>query len=266
MRHARGLSDDRAAPRRIAAPGLTLTLSPSVPSNSPTARVAVYFAPPHGSAWWRFGAHWVGRDERHDLPLPQTAVAGMAPAEFHALTRQARRYGFHATLHAPFTLRAGASESDLLACLRDLTARHDPVALGPLDAVHAGGFVALRPRAAPTALAALEAALLDACAPLRAPLTEPEIARRRATGLTPAQDALLLRDGYPYVRSEFRFHLTLSDRCSAEVAAPLRAAAARACEELQAGTPLVLDRLALFHEAAPEAAFVRGAECELGGG
>jgi hypothetical protein len=243
-----------------------MTLATPTLSHASTARVAVYYAPPCDSGWWRFGAHWLGRDDVTDAPLQQPVVAGCEPAAFHALTQQARRYGFHATLRSPFTLADGASLADLHARLRALAATQAAVPLGPMDVVHVDGFIALRPRAAPPGLAELEAAVLDACAPLLAPLTDAEIARRRAADLTPAQDALLLRDGYPYVRSEFRFHLTLTDRCSAEVAAPLRAAAARGCADLQADTPLVLDRLVLFHEAAPGAAFVRGAEFVLGGG
>jgi hypothetical protein len=43
-------------------------------------------------------------------------------------------------------------------------------------------------------------------------LSEAQLARRREGGLTPAQDALLLRWGYPYVMEEFRFHITLTGK------------------------------------------------------
>jgi hypothetical protein len=36
------------------------------------------------------------------------------------------------------------------------------------------------------------------------------MARRRAAGLTPAQERNLIEWGYPYVLDEFRFHLTLT--------------------------------------------------------
>ena len=44
----------------------------------------------------------------------------------------------------------------------------------------------------------------------RAPLTDKDIEKRRRRRLTPQQDALMLRWGYPYVMQEFRFHMTLT--------------------------------------------------------
>ena len=44
----------------------------------------------------------------------------------------------------------------------------------------------------------------------REPLTKEELAIRRSKGLTPSQDENLIKWGYPYVFSEFRFHMTLT--------------------------------------------------------
>jgi hypothetical protein len=41
-----------------------------------------------------------------------------------------------------------------------------------------------------------------------------EAAKRRAGGLTADQEALLDRFGYPYVLTEWRFHITLTERVS----------------------------------------------------
>ena len=63
-------------------------------------------------------------------------------------------------------------------------------------------------------------ALADVCVEgldhLRAPLTEQEIARRRRAPLTPQQDAMLLRWGYPYVFETWFFHMTLTRRLNAD--------------------------------------------------
>ena len=67
-------------------------------------RYAIYFAPAHGSPWWEFGARWLGRDERNDTALTQHPLAQIAPDDLLELTAQPRRYGFHATLKAPFGL------------------------------------------------------------------------------------------------------------------------------------------------------------------
>jgi hypothetical protein len=61
----------------------------------------------------------------------------------------------------------------------------------------------------------------------RAPLTEAELARRRAgKPLTQAQEENLMRWGYPHVLDEFRFHITLTGtlpRAAAEVVADVMA-------------------------------------------
>ena len=44
----------------------------------------------------------------------------------------------------------------------------------------------------------------------RAPLSDKDIEKRRQRRLTPQQDALMLRWGYPYVMQEFKFHMTLT--------------------------------------------------------
>lgn len=59
-------------------------------------------------------------------------------------------------------------------------------------------------------LGALAAAAVEGLDGFRAPADAAETARRMAAGLTPAQAALLARWGYPFVMSEFRFHITLT--------------------------------------------------------
>src|SRR3546814_13524543 len=50
---------------------------------------------------------------------------------------------------------------------------------------------------------------------LRAPLTPREIERRLQSRLSPRQEALLGRWGYPYVFDEFRFNMTLTGSLAA---------------------------------------------------
>jgi hypothetical protein len=85
--------------------------------------------------------------------------------------------------------------------------------------------------------------------PLRAPLTDAEIARRRPERLTPRQRELLDQFGYPYVMEEFRFHLTLSGRLTDDQMAMLRPLALAHFDGLQP-EPFVLEDLCLFGEAA----------------
>jgi hypothetical protein len=48
----------------------------------------------------------------------------------------------------------------------------------------------------------------------RAPLTDEDIAKRRKAKLTPRQDELMLKWGYPFIFDQFKFHLTLTGKLS----------------------------------------------------
>ncbi len=171
-------------------------------------RYAIYYAPPPGD----FAA-------RANLWLSDAApaLAGLprAPAD---LTVAPRRYGFHGTIKAPFRLAEGVTENHLRDDLTALAARLSPVRMDGLRLEQVKGFLALLPEGDETDLLALGAEVVSRLDPLRAPLTEAEIARRRPDRLTARQRELLSRWGYPYVMEEFRFHLTLTDDLAPDVA------------------------------------------------
>ncbi|AEG93347.1 DUF1045 domain-containing protein [Ramlibacter tataouinensis] len=226
-------------------------------------RYAVYFAPAVGSPWWDFGAGWLGRDELRDAPLAQPAVPGFDAGQLAQLTGEPRRYGFHATLKAPFRLREGATETQLRDRLRLLAGRLRRLPLGGLVPRHMEGFVALVPARAPPGLDALAAQCVTDLDGLRAPLTEAEIARRQPRRLDARGRELLAAHGYPHVLERFRFHMTLSGLVDAATAARLMVHLPPALDRLDTGHPLLLDRLCLFGEPRPGAAFVRLHEEEL---
>jgi putative phosphonate metabolism protein len=227
------------------------------------ARYAIYFAPARDSSWWRFGASWLGRDETSGAKLPQPELPGCSRSRFEELTTEPRRYGFHATLKAPFSLAQGVDEAHLLHATAALATTAHQVSVGPLSVDHWKGFVALRPVAPPPALVTLAERCAIELDWMRAHLSEAERIRRQTGGLSPREDELLHRYGYPYLLDRYRFHFTLSGRCPPAEAAPLCAAAASACETLAATTPLVVDRLVVFVEPSPGADFRRLAEFEL---
>lgn len=223
------------------------------------ARYAIYYAPARHSPWWRFGAGWLGRDEFEDAPLLQPIPPGMTRQQLAALTEEPRRYGFHATLKAPFRLRAGATEALLLhrlqACARPLR----PVSIGRLEPVWMDGFVALVPQVREPALDALAARCVLALDDLRAPPTAAELARHRPDRLDATGRELLALYGYPWVLGRFRFHLTLSgpvDAATAQSLLPHAQAALAAVQDGGAGMA-ILDRLCVFRQASPAASFVR---------
>lgn len=174
-------------------------------------RYAVYQAPLPGSRLARLGAAWLGRDARTGAEVAQPdAVRGL-----WALTAAPRRYGLHATLKPPMRLAEGRCEDAFMAAVEDLAARCAPVDLGRMKLIllrqdSGDGFLALVPEDPPPALAALAAEVVRALDDFRAPADAAELARRRAAGLNPRQEALLERWGYPHVMEAFRFHITLS--------------------------------------------------------
>lgn len=228
-----------------------------------TARYAIYFSPQRHSPWWQFGAHWLGRDECNGAPLAPPALAQFSATELQAITAEPRRYGFHATLKAPFHLRGGRNVADLLAQMQALAASLKPVPLGPLQVATLGNFVALLPVAAPDQLSALAARCVTALDALRAPLSTAELARRLSAQLDAREQELLQLYGYPYVLERFRFHFSLSGPLAAPDAQRVMQAVLEPVAQLNATAPLLLDRLCLFVETAPGQPLIRVADVAI---
>lgn len=226
-------------------------------------RYAVYFAPAIDSPWWRFGAGWLGWDDRDGRALAQPALPELDAEDFHALTTEPRRYGFHATLKAPFRLRDGVDEDTVRSRLAALAHRLQPVALGELAPAVIDDFVALVPVPPQAGVGSLAAVCVMELDDLRAPLTPEERARRHPERLDIAGRQLLDRFGYPHVLHRFQFHMTLSGPVDPVTADLLVHRARAAVAPLNANAPLWLDRLCLFREDHPGAPFVRIAEEEL---
>lgn len=227
------------------------------PDPAAAPRYAIYFAPAVDSPWWRFGAGWLGWDERRSTALTQPSLTDVSAQELHALTTEPRRYGFHATLKAPFRLHAQVTEQDLCSRLAEMARRLRAVPLGPMAPALLEDFVALLPRRQHPSASTLAAVCVLELEPLRAPLTLQELARRRPDRLDAVGNALLRRFGYPHVLDRFRFHMTLSGPVEADTAARLIQQAQLMVQPLNARHPLVLDRLCLFREDHPGAPFVR---------
>jgi ribose 1,5-bisphosphokinase len=220
-----------------------------------TARYALYYTPDPGSAWWRFGSAWLGRCAAAGNELPQPQIDGVDPALMKVLTEAPRRYGFHATLKPPFRLARGASLIALEQALERFCARQSAIRLPPLKVAELDDFLALVPSAKDARIDALAAACVRGLDRFRAPPTAAELERRRAAGLSPREDSLLQRWGYPYVLDRFRFHFSLTGSLRAEspyFVAALQEAAAAAVATL-AENPLVLDAICIFEEPAPGA-------------
>lgn len=213
-------------------------------------RYAIYFTPDRDHPLSRAAAGWLGRDPYSNEAAPQPAVTGMTPAEISFHAASARRYGFHATLKAPFRLAADKSEDALEDAVAAFAASTPPVVLPALGVGRIDGFFALVPTGPAAELGALAGAVVRAFEPFRAPLSDAEIERRNPDALSAGQFRNLCQWGYPYVFEDFRFHMTLTGRVGAGEADRVRAALDEVFSPHLSG-PVAIDGLAVFVE--PEA-------------
>ncbi|MGH7156467.1 MAG: DUF1045 domain-containing protein, partial [Acetobacteraceae bacterium] len=189
---------------------------------SAASRVAVYYAPAVADPLSGLSAAWLGRDPERDVAVRQPDIPGIAE-----VTAEPRTYGFHATLKPPMRLRPGTDIATLMQAVTDLCAGIAPFDLPPLMVANVHGFLALRecePSMMLQALADLCVAGLDR---FRAAPDQAELSRRRRAGLAPAQEAMLLEWGYPYVFATWLFHMTLTRRLDADERGRYQVAAER---------------------------------------
>lgn len=228
------------------------------------ARYAIYFAPPQGSPLGAFAARWLGRDAEGNA-VERLPVPGFAPERLAEIVAPAGHYGFHATLKPPFALAPCGARGELDEALARFAAGQAPFAAPPLRLDAIAGFIALTLSAPCPGMDALAARCVHEFDAFRAPPAEAETAQRRSAGLTPRQDALLQRWGYPYVMEEFRFHMTLTGRLDAGERAALQASLAPLAAPLCAA-PLQVDAVALFAQSDRAAPFRLARRYEFGGG
>jgi hypothetical protein len=165
-------------------------------------RYALYLTPPSGSDLWRFGCDVIGRDALTGASSEGFSLEGYPPDSLRKMTGDPRRYGFHATLKAPFPLRLDLDVADLYDIVDEFTRKHSPFDAGELKVrlVKAGGglaFVALKPEGALKELRSFEAGVVRSLDKLRAPLVESGREYRGSERLTPRQAYYLHAWGYP---------------------------------------------------------------------
>jgi len=217
-------------------------------------RFAIYAAVNPESMLHNLASAWLGRDAARGMGLQRPVLDGIDETSAAAWTAEPGRYGFHATLKPPFQLADGRSSHALDDTLRRFAATRMPVSLGRLEVTALMDFVALRPVAPSGALRVLVDDVVRTFDVFRRRPDEAELQRRRRAGLTPRQEANLIKWGYPYVMDDFRLHFTLSGRLD-------DAARARAVPILTdylapaLAEPVMIDALWLFVEPSPGAPF-----------
>jgi hypothetical protein len=204
-------------------------------------RYAIYYCPGTHTALGRLGREWLSEA----LSLP-----GISSQRHQVLLADVRRYGWHATIHAPFAPRSGASYGDVRSAITALAENFAAFEL-TLRLDRLAGFLSLRPVVDGIPERALAAACLTTLQPIRASLPDEALQRRRA-GLDKEELAHLQKHGYPYVLDRYRFHLTLAAPATEWEELAMR----RWLQPRMAALPPArIDALAICREAAPGRSF-----------
>lgn len=217
-------------------------------------RYAIYYAPEPDSDLWQFGTALLGYDAytTSSATFPKDAL--QAAPDWHELTVDPRKYGFHATLKAPFSLADGNTEAELSAACAAFAAKPRPIPIirPVVDAI--SGFLAVVPAERSPPLQQLATDCVSDFDAFRAPLSAADRERRVPARLTARQCEHLDRWGYPYVMDEFRFHLTVTGRLDQARRGPVLDMLRKKFAELRLdGLPI--DRIALFRQNTGDGRF-----------
>jgi putative phosphonate metabolism protein len=217
-------------------------------------RYAIYYAAAPGTELDRFGAELLGYDAYSGDDLPFPGETPKLPPDWHDLTEDPRKYGFHATLKPPLSLADGKTEAGLLSACEAFadTPREIPVIQPVIDSI--SGFIAVVPAEPPAELMRFAANCVGVFDDARAPLTAEDRARRNPSMLTARQLEHLDRWGYPYVMQDFRFHMTLTGRLAAERRETVMVMLQERFALLDLDS-LSIDRIALFRQNDADSRF-----------
>jgi hypothetical protein len=219
-------------------------------------RYAIYFVPDPDTALYRFGAAALGYDCFTGADMATLDALPIDAGAWHELTREPRRYGFHATLKAPFHLAAGRTEAELIEEFIAFSGTIDFTPVFAPTVCLLQRFVAIVPVTVRAGLDRLAASCVKHFDGFRAPLTSADRSRRLAARLTARQIGHVERWGYPYVFEDFRFHMTLTGALSADGQELMLAYLQRGLRCSHGDGPIPIDGLALLRQDNPSARFV----------
>lgn len=224
-------------------------------------RYAIFWLPPANSAMAAFGREWFGIcPERGEVGAP--ATFGLPEALAAEAARRPRRYALHGTIVAPFRPAEGVSREALADELRAFCARRTVRRTGPLGFSRLTRHLALIPEGGTARLEWLAAEAVTHFNAFRAPVTEADLARYPAEQHSPRQLQHARDFGYPYVLSDFIFHVTLAGPLAPEPLDQVQAALAPQIEPL-IGAPLEIGSLCLLGETDQAAPFRLIERCAL---
>ncbi|QRM33339.1 DUF1045 domain-containing protein (plasmid) [Microvirga sp. VF16] len=211
-------------------------------------RYAIYYTPAPEHPLTAAATTWLGRDAL----ATGTSTANVGEP---ALISGPRRYGFHATIKAPFRLKEGTSVEALEQTLRGFAAKMPACLIGPLRIDLLGGFFALVPVQPFPSLRGVAARVVEEFDQFRAPISEDDFKRRMSRQLDEVEMTNLVSWGYPYVFDRFRFHMTLTNRIPEEERATMRSRLEQIFEP-HLSEDYHIDALSLFVQEHRNADFV----------
>jgi Protein of unknown function (DUF1045) len=227
-------------------------------------RYAIYFVPSVQSPLYRYGSTILGYDcySGNAVGFPDKSVG--AAVNWNELSKEPRRNGFHATLKAPFHLLPSHSERQLINALQNFAGLGHAVHTFVPAVRMLAGFFAVVPREPEPALDALAESCTTLFDAYRAPITPQERARRIALKLNDEQIRNLDRWGYPYVLSQYRFHMTLTGKVPPGRRKAILAILLKTFRHGGVEASVAVDRVALVKQETPDAAFRVVREAALG--
>lgn len=226
-----------------------------------TARYAIYFAPDDESELGLFGATVLRRRALQvtDWLNPDLAVDFPQSSVWAERIQRPARYGFHATIKAPFELAKGQSADSLITDLADYCQYLQPISLAGLAPIRTSRYDALAFEQQPHELWQLASDCVIHFEKYRAPLSDADIERRNRDSLSKSQIRNMQHYGYPYVLNDFNFHMTLSGYNDHNDAAYLEWL--NSLYQTMVTEAPVLDRLCIFYQPDRNTPFVRIEEC-----
>lgn len=219
-------------------------------------RYAIYYAPATNDSLWQKASQWLGRDCHLNCELAQPSIEGVTPVDQYEFTASPRRYGFHATIKAPFHMAENTNIDSLRRDLKAFADAQKPVEIGSLKVHQIGRFVAIVPAHQCEDVTELAQKVVHHFDHYRAPLSQEKRQERIASGLNDRQIELLDQWGYPYVSEQFKMHLTLTGQVD-ELAGKLFFEAAQQWFAAELERTYTFNNLALYHEPEKGAPFVR---------
>ena len=217
-------------------------------------RYAIYYMPRPDSHFWRLGSSCLGYDAvaGREMISPSHKIFSDQNLAWEQ-TQEPRKYGFHATLKAPFSLASGKTEAELLAFARGFAQTQTSFELPRLAVSPMSQFLALTPQEKSDALHALADSCVREFEPFRAPLGEADLRCRMATPLSERHIKHLETYGYPYVFEDYHFHMTLTGALDAPSQQHWLAGLTQVFAPLQ--QPVLCDAIAIFKQERRDSRF-----------